>query len=59
MLILFALSLMSGGAEDGLLPGLSFSAAQIIFLAVLPVFAGIIASYTARFTVLRVLGQMP
>ncbi|MEZ5813305.1 MAG: permease [Alphaproteobacteria bacterium] len=59
ILILFALSLMSGGAETGLLPGLSFSAAQIIFLAVLPLFAGIIASYTARFTVLRVLGQMP
>lgn len=58
-LILLILSMISGGNSGGLLPALSFSAPQIIFLLVLPIFAGLIASQTARFTVLRVLGQMP
>ncbi len=59
LMILFFLSIISGGGENGLLPGLSFSGLQILFLLALPAFAGLIASQTARFTVLRVLGQMP
>jgi len=57
--ILFVLSLIGGDNADGLLPALSFSSVQIAFLLILPLFAGLIASQTARFTVLRVLGQMP
>lgn len=58
VLILMVLSLI-GGKGSGLLPGLSLSSIQMIVLALLPIAAGVIASYTARFTVLRVLGQMP
>lgn len=56
--VLLFLSLI-GHSSSGLLPGLSLSATQMVFLALLPFLASAIASYTARFTVLRVLGQMP
>ena len=62
MLLLLSMgiiSIISGGNESGLLPDHSFSASQWISLLSMPFIISIIASQTARFTVLRVLGQMP
>ena len=58
LVILLILSVLSNGAGT-FVPGLSLSILQIFFLVLLPVLAGIIASQTTRFTVLRVLGDMP
>lgn len=58
-LVLFILSFMGSHGADSLLPGLSLSTIQTLTLLLLPVLTGLIASQTARFTVLRVLGQMP
>jgi len=57
-IILFLLSLIGGNNTD-LLPSFSLGASQTIILLLLPILISAVASQTARFTVLRVLGQMP
>ena len=59
LIALFFFWLIGGHSGDGVLPSLSLSWSQIFILLLLPIFAGAIAAQTARFTVLRVLGQMP
>lgn len=59
LLILLMLFVFGGQGDAATLPGLRLGGLQIVFLLMLPAVIGAIASYTARFTVLRVLGQMP
>ncbi|MEM7651132.1 MAG: FtsX-like permease family protein [Pseudomonadota bacterium] len=57
--VLGLLWLIASSGESSVLPSMSLSVSQVIILLLLPLMASAIASQTARFTVLRVLGQMP
>ncbi|MCB1721289.1 MAG: permease, partial [Alphaproteobacteria bacterium] len=59
LVILLMLSAFGGSGEGATIPGMHLSASQIIILLLLPGLIALIASQTARVTVLRVLGQMP
>lgn len=56
---LLLIGLISGEAENGLLPDFSLSLPHMLMLLLLPAVAGGIAVATAHVTVLRVLARMP
>lgn len=58
-LVLTLIVWMAGSSESNLLPGFRFSSFHIAAFAALPVAVAAIGGFTARFTVLRVLGKMP
>ena len=53
------LAIAHAQSENGLLPGLRLEGLQVLSLFMLPLILSLIAAFTARFTVLRVLGKMP
>ncbi|HOO82558.1 MAG TPA: permease, partial [Alphaproteobacteria bacterium] len=59
LMILLMLSAFGGSGEGATIPSMHLSTSQIIILLLLPGLIALIASQTARVTVLRVLGQMP
>ncbi len=58
-LIMVAIGWVSGEMEVNLLPDFSMNLGQITILSLLPFLVALIATVTARQTVLKVLGQMP
>lgn len=58
-LIIVGIMSLVGSSDDPVMPGLTLKATEIVALGTLPLLISFIAWITARFTVLRVLGQMP
>ncbi|MCB9988939.1 MAG: permease [Rhodospirillales bacterium] len=58
-LTLFIIGWLSGRMDINLLPDFHLTGMQMAVLAALPVIAALIATFTARLTVYRVLAQMP
>lgn len=58
-LVLLLIGFSTGGGEPGLIPDFHLKFMQIVALLLLPGAACLIASVAARFTVLRVLSQIP
>lgn len=58
-LVIIGLMTLIGSSDAPVMPGLSFSVMNTAGLLLLPLAISFIAWITARFTVLRVLGQMP
>ena len=56
---IWLIGLMAGTGDTPLLPDVSFSFSDILYLIIVPALICIVASSAARFTVLRVLAQMP
>lgn len=59
IILLLMAVIARAGDGSATLPSLSLGGGQILLLVLLPGLMTLISSYTARFTVLRVLGQMP
>lgn len=56
---LVAIETVARNAATGIIPELSLSVVQWLLLGCLPLFAALIATVTARMTVMRALGRMP
>jgi len=59
LIIAALISLIAGDTGEALLPDFQFSWAHYLVIFALPVLACVIAAITARYTVLRVLAEMP
>ncbi len=59
IIVIAVIHLFSAGSTSSLLPAFSLSLPHIVTLAATPAIGALIASFTARFTVLRALSQMP